>query len=228
MDKLDKVRNSNASRWITVGDRCSKEFFEFHKEYGRKTIISKLIDGTRSLRDPKEIERYVHGYFKELYKNDLEVESNIQRRAICLMSVPTVVTTEMNAILTEDISEREVEKAVRDLPNDKTPEIDTIPNELLKVLWGTIGEDMTAALHDMLNRGLLHPTLNEGLTSLIPKNENLNNIKNFRPIAVLTSTYKVMAKTLANRLQPLLPTVGLSYQIKQPLSKIDRFLTTSC
>lgn len=84
MEKLDKVRNSNAARWITVGDRCSKDFFEFHKECGRKTLISDILDGPRSIRDPKEISLYVQNYFQELYKNDQVVERNIQGRRDCL------------------------------------------------------------------------------------------------------------------------------------------------
>lgn len=212
MEKLDKVRNANASRWITVGDRCSKDFFDFHKDFSRKTMISELVDGARSIRDPKAIEEYVQNFFKELYRNDLEVERNIDGRLQCLGSVPCIVTEEMNIILTGEISELEVEKAVKDLPNDKTPGLDTIPNEILKVLWESIGKDFTEAVQETFDQGQLHPALNEGLMSVIPKNEVLTNIRNFRPISVLYSSYKVMAKTLANRLQPILPSVILPNQ----------------
>lgn len=40
-------------------------------------MISELMDGTKSLRDPKEIALYIQNYFKELYTNDLEAENNI-------------------------------------------------------------------------------------------------------------------------------------------------------
>lgn len=83
---------------------------------------------------------------------------------------------------------------------------------MLKALWDTVGKDLTEVLQETFDEGHLHPPLNEGLTSLIPKSGALTNIKNFRPVAVLTSTYKVTAKTLVNRLKPLLPNIILSNQ----------------
>jgi hypothetical protein len=31
MDKLESTKNSLVAKWTLVGDRCSREFFEFHK-----------------------------------------------------------------------------------------------------------------------------------------------------------------------------------------------------
>lgn len=140
------------------------------------------------------------------------MENNVEGRRKCLNSVPYIVTEEMNKNLTSEILEKEVEMAVKDLPNNKTPGLDSIPNELLKVLWNIVGNDITEMLDETLNIRILHPPLNEGLTSMIPKSDILINIRNFRPIAVLTSTYKIMAKTLVNILQPILPKVILPTQ----------------
>lgn len=66
MGKLEKTRNADAARWITVGDGCTRDFFEFHKDYGKKTIIRELRHGTRLIRDPKELKIFVEEYL-ELY-----------------------------------------------------------------------------------------------------------------------------------------------------------------
>lgn len=105
--------------------------------------------------------------------------------------------------------EKEVEIAVKDLLNDKTPRLDMIPNELLKILRETVEKDFTEMLQDTLDNGVLHLALNKKLTSLIPKSNTLTNNTNFRPMAVLTLTYKIMAKTLANKLQSILPKIIL-------------------
>ncbi len=31
MDKLESTKNFMVAKWTFVGDRCSREFFEFHK-----------------------------------------------------------------------------------------------------------------------------------------------------------------------------------------------------
>jgi hypothetical protein len=49
--------------------------------------------------------------------------------------------------------------------------------------------------------------------SLIPKAGSIALLKNLRPIVVLPAMYKIIAKTLVNRLQPLLPNCILPTQI---------------
>lgn len=66
MEKLEETRNQFAALWSSVGDRCSKEFFEFHRTPSRKANISELVDRGRTLHSPQEIERYIH-YKKPLF-----------------------------------------------------------------------------------------------------------------------------------------------------------------
>lgn len=42
--------------------------------------------------------------------------------------------------------------------------------------------------------------LNYGLITLIPKMKDANNIRQFRPICLLNVSYKIVTKTLTNRL----------------------------
>jgi hypothetical protein len=68
---------------------------------------------------------------------------------------------------------------------------------------------MEQAIKDQLEEALeqqqLHSQINNVLQSFIPKGKAKTQISNYRPISVLPSTYKVMAKTMANRMQPKLP-----------------------
>lgn len=59
LSKLEATRNHMAAKWTLVGDRCSKEFFEFNKPTSKKAIISELVDNGRSLRSPAEIEQHI-------------------------------------------------------------------------------------------------------------------------------------------------------------------------
>jgi hypothetical protein len=54
---------------------------------------------------------------------------------------------------------------------------------------------------DDFNKGTLDiKRLNYGLITLIPKVDNAMEMKNFRPICLLNVCYKIMTKTLNNRL----------------------------
>jgi len=57
----------------------------------------------------------------------------------------------------------------------------------------------------MLNAGETSTYINKGLITLIPKSGNHARLSNWRPITLLNSTYKILAKTLTGRVQAALP-----------------------
>jgi hypothetical protein len=49
------------------------------------------------------------------------------------------------------------------------------------------------------------PTLNATFLTLVPKEERVTNLRNFRPIALCNVIYKIISKVIALRLKPILP-----------------------
>ena len=88
LQKLEVTENALAAKWIQIGDRCSKEFFEFHKYRKAKTIIFELMDSRRSLTDEANIINYIQSYYVSLYTNDIIFNNNLQAREKFLSSVP--------------------------------------------------------------------------------------------------------------------------------------------
>jgi hypothetical protein len=98
MDKLESTKNSMVAKWTLVGDRCSREFFEFHKGHRPCTIINELLHGGQTLIENDDIVKYVQSYH-HLYTKDLEVENNVQAKQQCFRSVSTMVIEKHNKIL---------------------------------------------------------------------------------------------------------------------------------
>ena len=46
--------------------------------------------------------------------------------------------------------------------------------------------------------------MNQGIITLLPKNDKKENLKIWRPISLLCSDYKILSKILSNRLKPTL------------------------
>jgi hypothetical protein len=103
MKKLEATKNATAAKWYTVGDKYSREFFEFHKEPRRKMDVTELVEGGRSLRTHADIEDYIQRYYVELYTNDPTVDNNTAARVQCLSSVPSIISNEMNEMLVRDL-----------------------------------------------------------------------------------------------------------------------------
>ncbi len=59
----------------------------------------------------------------------------------------------------------------------------------------------------MLRNGETSKLINKGLITLIPKSGDHAKLGNWRPITLLGSMYKILAKTLARRLQVFFPSV---------------------
>ena len=54
-------------------------------------------------------------------------------------------------------------------------------------------------------KGVINKNVNNTFISLITKKKDYSSPTDFRPISLTTSLYKVLAKTLANRLKKILP-----------------------
>lgn len=87
---------------------------------------------------------------------------------------------------------------------EKTPGHDGIPIEFFQQCWPTIGEDFLLMIRKGMEKGVLHEGVTKGLISLIPKEGDSKDLNYWRPITLLTVSYKVLAKTLQLRLQPIL------------------------
>lgn len=66
------------------------------------------------------------------------------------------------------------------------------------------GLDIFAATTSWLENGFFPPQINQTTIVPIPKIPNPTNIKDFRPISLCNVLYKIISKTLANRLHPSL------------------------
>jgi len=91
-------------------------------------------------------------------------------------------------------------------PEDKTPGTDGLPAEFYKVFWKDISSFSTSALNYAFDSGCLLVTHRRGVINLIAKKDaELYFIKNWRPITLLNTDYKIAAKTIANRIKIVLP-----------------------
>ena len=99
--------------------------------------------------------------------------------------------------------EKECAEAVKSMDSNKTPEqMAYQPAEFYKIFWKDISTLLVSALNYAFESGCLSITQRRGVIKLIPKKDaELYYIKNWRPITLLNTDYKVAAKALANRIK---------------------------
>ena len=91
------------------------------------------------------------------------------------------------------------------MPNNKSPGPDGIPIEFYKQFWSSISEILFDSFRKSFKTGQLSPSQKKGVITLIPKKDkDLTELKSWRPLSLLDTDYKILAKILANRLKPAL------------------------
>ena len=87
---------------------------------------------------------------------------------------------------------------------NKTPGLGGIPVEFYVENWDIITDDILALYETVLHTGQLGKSQNRGVITIIPKSNDTLNIRNYIPISLLCTDYKILAKLLAERIKPVL------------------------
>lgn len=101
--------------------------------------------------------------------------------------------------------EEEINNVIKELPAEKAPGPDGFTGSFYKVCWPIIKDDILAAMSSFhsLRMGPLDK-LNGANIVLIPKSDQAKKPRDFRPISLIHSFGKLITKTLAVRLSPLI------------------------
>lgn len=84
------------------------------------------------------------------------------------------------------------------------PSPDGLSIIFFKKFWNVVGSNVCDAVKNFFNGEFLLKELNATNHFLIPKAVSLETISHFRPTSLCNFLYKIISKTLANRLKPFL------------------------
>ena len=183
---------------IKEGDNNTKFFHKMANSRRRYNHISMLkVDGI-IYEDDSEMTDQVVKFYKNLYKDTEEWR-------------PFVEGLEFYQIegLERDWLERRFENeeilhVVKELEGDKAPSPDGFSMAFYHHCWGIVERDGLAIFEEFYQHSKFEKSLNATFIALIPKKNGASNIRDFRPISLVGSVYKILAKVLANRLKEVL------------------------
>ena len=96
--------------------------------------------------------------------------------------------------------EKYVAEALRTTLNWRAPGRDQIPNFWLKQLT-TTHKHLAAIFNKLIEEDQIPEWLKAGVTFIIPKNENNENPKNYRPGTCLPTMYNLITSVISRRMQ---------------------------
>ncbi|KAL3679848.1 hypothetical protein R1sor_022804 [Riccia sorocarpa] len=166
----------------------------------------------RIIEDREEILDKVHRFYEELYATEVESEEMVENRRTIVGRINRRLTAAQNQLLEELPSEELITKIVMEMPKEKSPCIDGVMVEILRLGWEFMREECFMMVHYVWDKKKLIGKDGKGLIKLIPKNDRRHLLQNWRPITLLTITYKIIAKVIATRLKEMLPEIIDSQQ----------------
>ena len=89
----------------------------------------------------------------------------------------------------------------------RTPRPDRMSHFFFQKFWHIVGQDVTTTVLSILNFGHMLQKMNYTHIVLIPKNNDLKHMNDYRPISLGIVISRIVSKVLANCLKLVLPMV---------------------
>lgn len=96
---------------------------------------------------------------------------------------------------------KELHAALQSMQGWRAPGIDGLTVEFYETFWSILAPDILDVFNESMAAGSLPLSCRRAVVALLPKKGNLQDIKNWRPVSLLCTDYKILSKALANRLR---------------------------
>lgn len=199
MTKLTEFYRQRAKKhWATQGDRNTSYFHHaVFKRKRRNPIVAVKDVNDNILHDPDDIATEFVNYFQTIFRTS-STNNN--------MSIPNSTHPEESQDFTNSIPDKqeiwEILKAMKKNASSG-PDGFNVVFYLAACSW--IGDDVTALIRNFYITGTLPSHLNDTHIALIPQKMTCLLPSDYRPISLCNVIYKLIAKSLANRLKDHLP-----------------------
>ena len=220
--ELDKMYTTKAAgaqvrakaESIEFGEKNSRYFANLEKAHYKSKHITALTVDNRDITTPDDILIEEKKFYEALYtrKNtDKEAEAIFLDKNI--QSLPKL-TKDDQIFMDTPISLDEITKALKTLPNGKSPGSDGFTTEYYKMFWPHISKYVIDSFNHASETGKLSIDQRRGIITLTPKKgKDLKDLKNWRPITLLNTDFKILAKTFGIRMQKVLQNIISSDQV---------------
>lgn len=195
-------KQRSRENWLKWGDKNTRWFHKKASMRRQKNFIHgiKNTNGVWA-SNPEHIKDSFVEYFSQIFKSTSVCSQDLNAAT---HFIPRCVTKEMNNQLLSPFSEEEVRFALFQMFPTKAPGPDGFPALFYQHFWNILKDQTLAFCMNILNNGASVKDINHTNIALIPKIKHPEMPADFRPISLCNVVYKIIAKSLANRLKLVL------------------------
>ncbi|GKA77278.1 RNA-directed DNA polymerase, eukaryota [Tanacetum coccineum] len=199
IQNLNQIQATEAAqkakiKWSVEGDENVRFFHGMiNKKRSQQNIRGVMIDG-KWIEEPSRVKKQFFQHFRDRFDEPKDDRVRID------MCFPRSLSNEQKDDLERMVSMEEVKRAVWDCGTDKSPGPDGFSFGFYRHFWPTIDNEVFEAVKYFFIHNNFPIGCNSAFIALIPKILDANMVKDFRPISLIGSIYKIVAKILANRI----------------------------
>ena len=210
-EKVNGIMTQAKVRWLKDGEKNSKYFIGLEKRNFLNKSINRIVnDQGDMVTNFKDILFEQKKYYENLYtEQEVNLEDDILNNKFFITNnnIPTL-TENQKELCEGNITKDECMESIKSMENFKSPGIDGLPIEFYKIFWHDVSDLLLNSFNYSYQKGELSITQKQGIITLLPKKDkDVRYLKNWRPISLLNTDYKILTKCLANRLKKVLPNI---------------------
>ncbi|CAM4659065.1 unnamed protein product [Lepidochelys kempii] len=174
-------------RLLREMDRGSRFFYALEKTRGAKKHVTCLLaeDGT-PLTGPEEMCGRARDFYTRLFSPD---PTDPDACEVLWEELPTVSVGDRDR-LELPLTLAEFSEALRRMPTNKSPGMDGLTVEFYRAFWDILGPDLVTVWAESLQSGVLPLSCRQAVLALLPKKGDLRDLRNWRPVSLLSTDYK--------------------------------------
>lgn len=203
--KMEGVKIRSRAKWITEGEKVSKYFCNLeNRNFISKSMNNLISNNGDVLKEQANILEETRNFYKHLYSKRLTTNVDLNK-LLHNMDIP-VLSESLKNKLEGRLTYTELLFCLKKASNNTSPGFDGYTYEFFKFFWKDLGHFMLRAINYGFEKGELSVSQKQGVITCIPKGDkDKQYLKNWRPISLLNTTYKLASACIAERLKKILP-----------------------
>lgn len=198
-----KIRSR--AQWFEEGEKPTRFFFRLENRRAQSNSFDSLLDANGIEKtEQSDIEAILTNFYQDLFAKD-SLDLRVQAQLIDDLELS--LTDSDRAACEGSLTKDELFSALKGLRTGKSPGSDGLSTEFYLAFWDALGDSLTLVLNERLSLGILSDTQREGLLRLVYKKDDRRLAKNWRPISLLNTDYKLASKVITERLKTVIASI---------------------
>ena len=198
---------------IEKGEANLKYFDSIESYRQSSNVIYSLKSSDNKLfEEPATIIKEMGHFYNTLYSSN-QVKGNDINEYLSSIGETKQLSEQQKLSIEEMPQIHEFEDALKRMKENKSPGYDGIPVEFYKEFWNELTDLYVSMIKERWENGSFPVSFNTGIISLIHKNDQRDDLKNYRPITLTNCDYKILAFVFAERLQNVISSIVHTDQV---------------